>query len=109
MGGGEARVQGTGLHVDSDSFPALGERARMFEPVLRRHAESPLTSTELRRTLRPLVRAARDAGDTIEQLLVVLKRAWGDMPEARRAGTSQERARPLERVVTLCIEMYYEP
>ena len=77
--------------------------------VLRRHATAPLTSTELRAGLRPLVRGARDGGATIEQLLVTFKRTWAELPEAHVAQRERsESTRRLERVVTLVIETYYE-
>lgn len=78
--------------------------------VLDRLAAGRLPAAELRIALRPVVRAARDGGATVEVLLVELKALWAALPAARTAsGTPVERARPLQRVVTLCIETYYEP
>ena len=42
-----------------------------------------------------------------EQLLVRLKEAWSSLPEVRAMRDSQEQARLLERVVTMCIREYY--
>ena len=78
--------------------------------VLRRHAETPLPSSELRAGLRPLVRRARDGGATIEQLLVIFKRTWAELPGVHVSLAERgETTRRLERVVTLVIETYYEP
>lgn len=83
--------------------------ASAFRDVLERHAAGPLGATELRAGLRPIVRRAREAGFTIEQLLVVVKREWLALPGTRAAqGERGETARRLERAVTLVIETYYE-
>lgn len=108
MAGGDTWLRGPELSIDHGPSPLTEESAGAIRAVLRRHASDALTSGELRLALRPLVQNARDAGCTVEHVLVEVKRAWGDLPEARRAATSHERARPLERVVTICIEMFYE-
>lgn len=98
--------------TDADRAPSgtMSPLASAFRDVLERHATGPLGSTELRAGLRPIVRRARDAGCTIEQLLVVVKREWVALPGARAAqGERTETARRLERAVTLVIETYYEP
>lgn len=88
---------------------AMRQFAPAFHAVLERHAASPLSSTELRAGLRPLVRRARETGYTIEQLLVLVKREWLSIPGTRgQQGERGEATRRLERAVTQVIETYYE-
>jgi hypothetical protein len=77
--------------------------------LLRRHAAVALTTAELRAHLRPLVRRARDMEATVEQVVVMAKRAWGELPDVRGAQADRaDAARRLERVVTTIIELYFE-
>ena len=77
--------------------------------LLRRHAAVALTATELREHLRPLVRRGRDMEATVEQVVVMAKRAWAELPDVRGAQADRpEAARRLERVVTAIIELYFE-
>lgn len=97
------------MEADRSPSESTNPVASVFRDVLERHAAGPLGSTELRAGLRPIVRRARDAGYTIEQLLVVVKREWVALPGTRAAqGERTEAARRLERAVTLVIETYYE-
>lgn len=98
-----------GMEAERPSSGGASPVASAFRDVLERHVAGPLGSTELRAGLRPVVRRAREAGFTIEQLLVVVKREWLALPGARAAqGERTETARRLERAVTLVIETYYE-
>ena len=63
---------------------------------------------EVRAALRPLCDAARSRGLYAERLIVLLKEAWRELPEARRS-TREHDLGALERVVTLCIDEYYAP
>lgn len=97
------------MEAERPSSGSVSPVASAFRDVLERHVAGPLGSTELRAGLRPIVRRARDAGFTIEQLLVVVKREWLTLPGTRVAqGERSETARRLERAVTLVIETYYE-
>ena len=99
----------SGVEPEDGMTPASTTLTEGAREVLRRHATVPLTATELRAGLRPLVRVARESGSTIEQLLVVFKRTWAELPESRLPrGERGEGTRRLERVVTLVIETYYE-
>ena len=96
--------------VGDGMTPNVSTLADGVRDMLRRHASAPLSSSELRAGLRPLVRHARDGGATIEQLLVAIKRTWATLPEAHVGqGERSETTRRLERAVTLVIETYYEP
>ena len=95
--------------VGDGMMPDVLTLAEGVRDVLRRHASEPLSSSELRIGLRPVVRHARARGATIEQLLVAVKRTWATLPEAHVGqGERSETARRLERAVTLVIETYYE-
>ena len=87
-----------------------GDRGgELLRGVLRRHANGSLTRTELRLALRPVVHGAQERHLPVEQLLVELKHAWGDLPEVKQHQPRHERTRQLERAVSLTIEMFYEP
>ncbi len=42
-----------------------------------------------------------------EQLLVLLKQAWREMPEARTVRDGEARQELLSRVIVLCLDEYY--
>ena len=72
--------------------------------ALREHASEDGT----RAALRELCDAARGAELRAEQLLILLKEVWRDLPEARLAAYDDGRA-TFTRLVTLCIREYYAP
>ncbi len=86
----------TGL-VSADTVAALGEAIRRFG------AEE--LNGELRAALTQLSDEARAKGVRAEQLIILLKQVWNGLPMP--AVPRDERARMLERLVTLCINEYY--
>lgn len=42
-----------------------------------------------------------------EELLILLKDVWFELPEVARASDAEEQNRLLQRIVTLCIREYY--
>lgn len=60
---------------------------------------------EVRRILRQLCVRARDANLHAEDVVILLKIAWRELPETRHAVHDREGI--LARAVTLCIEEYY--
>ena len=62
---------------------------------------------ELRQTLKALAREARAKSVPPEQLLVVLKSIWYELPAVRTAEADAERTRVLQQLVTMCIKEYY--
>ena len=73
--------------------------------VIGARADAPESGDATRTALRRLCDAAH-ARDLRAEELLILKDAWRELPEARRAARDDERA-ALSRVVTLCIEEYY--
>jgi len=63
---------------------------------------------DVRNSLGDLCDGAHATGVTPEQMLVVLKRAWREVPEARRASQEDEGVL-LAQVVTLCIKEFFSP
>ena len=97
-------------NVGAMGYTSTSSGADAVRELLRRHAVVPLSAAELRLALRQLTRQARDGDVTVEQLLVVVKRAWAELPEVR--GARADRAdlnRRLERLVTVLIETYFQP
>jgi hypothetical protein len=64
-------------------------------------------SAELRRALKALAREARERSVAPEQLLVLLKSIWYELPAVRSAPADAERTRVLQQLVTMCIKEYY--
>ena len=97
---GPPRADGTG----ADQLGPLARRA------LRGALRDPLCvrapGQEVRAVLRQLCDAAHACGLPAERLLILLKEAWRDLPEARSAMRAHEET-PLTRVITLCIDEYY--
>ena len=42
-----------------------------------------------------------------EQVVILVKEVWSEVPEASSAPATDEQRQMLERLVTLCIEEYY--
>jgi hypothetical protein len=81
---------------------------RALRCALRDAKRAQAPDQEVRIALVELCDAARSRGLYAERLIVILKEAWRDLPEARRSAREHELA-ALERVVTLCIDEYYAP
>ena len=75
--------------------------------ALRGHASEAEHASALQASLLLVATEARASNILPEQLLVRLKEAWSSLPEVRAMRDSQEQARVLERVVTMCIREYY--
>ena len=86
--------------LDDESLNAvrLGLRAYL------RDAENP---TELRSSLLLIAAEARTRNILPEHLLVTLKEVWSTLPEVRSIPDAHEQVRLLQRVVTMCIQEYY--
>jgi len=65
------------------------------------HAQS------LRDSLTTMAAEAREKSILPEQLLVVLKDVWFELPTVRETGHPQEQVQMLQRIVTMCIKEYY--
>ena len=63
--------------------------------------ESPL-----RRALAALAEEARTQGVPPEEVLVAVKGIWNELPDSDHRSPG-DRARALQRVVTMCIKEYY--
>jgi hypothetical protein len=61
----------------------------------------------LERSLNTIATEARASHMHAEQLLVALKDVWFGLPQLRDTAEDEEKARLLQRVVTLCIRAYY--
>ena len=62
---------------------------------------------ELREALKALAREAREKSVAPEQLLLLLKNIWYELPAVRSAQADVERTRVLQQLVTMCIKEYY--
>lgn len=61
-----------------------------------------------RKSMRALCHAARAGSVPIEQLLILIKSAWHQLPDNRRRMDPATQA-TLARIVTICIHEYYRP
>jgi plasmid stability protein len=75
--------------------------------ALHGHQTDAENASALRASLLLVATEARARDILPEQLLVRLKETWSSLPEVRAMRDSQEQARLLERVVTMCIREYY--
>lgn len=96
---------------DSSPPPAPGlaeettERARV---ALSHYLENPDAGGDgLRLALDAMASEARSKSMLPEQLLVVLKDIWYDLPAVRAIEDAGAQIRLLQRVVTMCIKEYY--
>src|SRR3954471_15740483 len=95
---------------DSSSTPPsrlADETVAALRDALRRYLSNGLTPSPLQAALLVVAREARERDVLPEQLLVVLKNAWNELPEVRAMTDAGEQVRLLQRVVTMCIKEYY--
>jgi hypothetical protein len=84
------------------------ETVDALREALERYARHPAeTSPGLRAALHELAREARLLGMPPEQLLVLLKRVWHELPDIANAADHIEQTRILQAVVTMCIREYF--
>lgn len=91
----------------TDPAPRLGDLTRgVLRSAVRsaRHVDAP--DGELRKLLGRACRVARDHGIHAEQLIVMLKAGWRELPEACQMPRDDADA-VLGRVITLCVGEYY--
>jgi hypothetical protein len=77
-------------------------------PAIRRYLARESTDVELRSALRDLARDAEARSLRAEELVVALKRLLGELPEVQRIGERTERERVVARLVSTCIDVYYD-
>ena len=76
--------------------------------VLGRHIDHPdEADPELASVLRQAVTEARNRHIRAEQLVVSLKQVWDALPQARYAVDREAQTLAKQRLITLCIRVYY--
>lgn len=75
---------------------------------LSRYLDQGDQSRELNDVLCRMTDEARARGIRAEQLLVILKHVWIEVLDSRKTPTKQQREELLRRVVSRCIEQYYD-
>lgn len=78
-----------------------------LEAALQRYLVGEPESAALQSTLRQISAEARDRGIHAEQMIVLLKDLWFQLPEIRSAPPGDQQPEMLQRAVTLCIREYY--
>lgn len=77
--------------------------------VLTNHIAHPdVADPELGRVLRQLVVEARNRKVRAEQLILMLKNVWDELPETRYAIDREAQQLVRQRLISLCIKAYYE-
>ena len=84
-----------------------GETLETVREAIRRHLSPQAADSHLRTALRRLSAEARAKGLQAEQVVILLKQMWGELPEVSQPLAPDERRHLLERLVTLCIQEYY--
>lgn len=83
----------------------------LLDIVLRRAVYTASTggglTTSLRDSIRRVCMVAQRRGVLVEELLVMIKNVWYELPEAERL-LRERNHEVLSRVIALCIEEYYE-
>ena len=83
------------------------ESVAALREAIRREVTGESQDGELPDALRRLTREARALGLHAEQVVILVKELWREVPEPSPAPTSDEHRRMLERLVTLSIEEFY--
>jgi hypothetical protein len=74
--------------------------------ALQAHLKQPVTDQNLRRALGALCIDARRRDVRPEQLILILKQVWSNLPELQHRNANRQQD-VLDRIVTICIEEYY--
>ena len=98
-------------HTSDSPPPSLdAETVAAVRAALGRYVREGNHTAELRDVLMRVAAEARAKGIQAERLLVVLKNIWSSLAEVRHADRSAlaEQNVLLQRLITRCIEQYYE-
>ncbi len=77
-------------------------------PAIQRYLARESTDVELRTALHDLARDAEAKSLRAEELVVALKKLLGDLPEMQKIRERAERERVMARLVSTCIDVYYD-
>ena len=95
-----------------DESESLGNLRELATVVLRRAmyavSNGYTIDGRLRDSMRRVCNVAHNRSVTAERLVVLMKEAWWLMPEGERV-LGHRREEVLARMVTLCIDTYFEP
>ena len=78
-----------------------------LESALQKYLVGEPESAGLQSTLRQVAAEARERGIHAEQMIMLLKDLWFQLPEIRSAAPGDQQPELLQRAVTLCIREYY--
>lgn len=100
------------MPLDPQSLPApLGSLSRTATDAmiaaLERYLSPSSDVASLRSALHTIGREAKVKRIPAEQLMIAFKALWLSLPQSRAADDAAQRARLLERLITICIEEYY--
>ena len=92
------------------AFPSARTLARLRTSLgaYLRGSQSAAEEAAVRHALDDLAHEARERRLHGEQMLLAFKGAWQELPELESAPGHREQQRLLGRLVTLCIDVYYE-
>jgi hypothetical protein len=79
----------------------------LLRAALRDYLQDSKDPGKLQPSLLRVAGEARTRAMLPEQLLVVLKDVWSNLPEVRSMTNTREQVNLLQRVVTMCIKEYY--
>ena len=88
------------------SAPARSPTTEALRAVVRSHVNDGSTDDALGAAARVICLDAHARGVQIVELLVSIKHAWPELASNERL-PRMERARLLDRVITLCVQEYY--
>lgn len=91
----------------SDRPELSAEALQALESAMREYVATGVSSPTLEPALAQIAAEAREKKIRAEQLLIALKDVWFGLPAVERARTSEEQNAMLQRIVTLCVRVYY--
>ena len=75
--------------------------------ALRGYLSDSLDAAPLRAALVTMTAEARSRSILPEQLIILLKDMWGNLPEVRSMADVDDQTRMQQRVITMCIREYF--
>jgi hypothetical protein len=86
---------------------AFGDVVAALRVIARRHAHDDASPREIRESLRTVTRMARTQGISAAQVIIAAKTAWAAIVDDHTSRDPMAQRARLERLVSLCVDVYY--
>lgn len=90
------------------STAQIVDKRTEIRDLLAAHLAGSLPEKAIHGALREFTRCERDRGEHAERVVIALKAIWDSLRDERQSLSREKQIRLLDRLVTRCIDEYYE-